>query len=304
MDFSRRRFLAALGASSATCAAPAAALETLKRTGGAHFTGIGLAAYSFRPQMEWFRGEHRPGGMNLFAFLDYCASQQLEAAELTAYFFPEPFDAALLPKIKRHAAVLGLDLASGAIGNNFALPPDSDAARQEVAKTRDWIDRYADLGVSAIRVFAGQPPKGTPLETGLDHIQANLEQALVHAEKRGMILGLENHDFMTKVDHLLEILSRFDSPFLGVTFDTANIAPTPDPYAELAKIAPFTVTAQIKASIPVDGVKQPVDHARVVRLLRDAGYRGYLIVEYEEAADPEVAIPREIEALRGAVAEA
>ena len=58
---------------------------------------------------------------------------------------------------------------------------------------------------------------------------ANLEAALGHAEKRGVILGLDNHDFGKKIDYLLRILKAIESDWLGVVWDSANLTPTPDP---------------------------------------------------------------------------
>ena len=55
-----------------------------------------------------------------------------------------------------------------------------------------------------------------------------------------MMLGLENHDFVKNIDYLLRILKAIDSKWLGVIWDSANLSPTPDPYAQLERIAPNT----------------------------------------------------------------
>ena len=67
----------------------------------------------------------------------------------------------------------------------------------------------------------------------------NLNAILPYAAEKGVIFGIENHDSMTNMDNLLELIGRIDSPWLGVTWDSANVAPTEDPYAELARIAPM-----------------------------------------------------------------
>ncbi|MDZ4860374.1 MAG: hypothetical protein SGI88_15470 [Candidatus Hydrogenedentes bacterium] len=46
------------------------------------------------------------------------------------------------------------------------------------------------------------------------------------------------------------------------------------------------------------GKKEPADFARVARILQDAGYRGYLVLEYEDDENPKEAIPRHIDTLR------
>lgn len=83
-----------------------------------------------------------------------------------------------------------------------------------------------------------------------------------------------------------------------MTWDSANLEKVPDPYAELARIAPYAITAQIKVMTRVNGTLQPADYGRLVQILRDAAYRGYVVLEYEEAEDPLRAIPRHIGRLR------
>ena len=40
---------------------------------------------------------------------------------------------------------------------------------------------------------------------------------------------------------------------------------------------------------------QPADFPRLASILRDAGYRGYIVLEYEEDGDPRVACPAVLE---------
>jgi sugar phosphate isomerase/epimerase len=48
----------------------------------------------------------------------------------------------------------------------------------------------------------------------------------------------------------------------------------------------------------------PTDIPRVVKLLKDAGFRGYIVLEYESKPDPYVAIPKHLAELRAAIAAA
>jgi len=264
--------------------------------------GISLSAYSFRGEMRYERGKERGGKMEMPAFLDYCGKIGLDGAELTAYFFKTPVERAEINQLKRQAHLLGLDLTSGAIGNNFSPAPGSEQARAQLDYTRDWIDHYADLGVPVIRVFAGGPGRGISVDQAIANIVENLGVALEHAEKRGVLLALENHDFASDVDRLMQIVRQVDSPWFGLMLDSGNLSKTPDPYGELARIAPYALMAQVKVAIPVDGKKQPTDFKRLVGVLREAGYGGYLVLEYEESEDPYVAVPRYIAQLRQAIA--
>jgi len=293
----RRRFLAGLASAAPVIAS---ATQPWNRS-SAHFSGLSLAAYSLRKEFAWLKGKPTEGTLDLFAFLDYCASLGISGAELTAYFFPEPVDAAFCHRIKRHAHLLGLDLTGGAIGNNFSHPPGSDEATAQLAYTKRWIDLYAEMGIPTIRVFAGNPAKGVPAEEAISRIIANLTEALSHAEARGVLLGVENHDFTTNVDRFLAVVTAIDSPWLGATFDSANVEPHLDPYAQMERIAPYAVTAQIKAMVKTTEGPQPTDYPRVLEILHRNHYRGYVVLEYEEEHDPREAIPRHLTALREAM---
>ncbi len=300
---SRRGFLASLAAVSIPAVFPAGspAASPWNRE-SARINGLSLSAYSLRKQFNWFKGKPTEGDLDLFGFLDYCATLHISGAELTAYFFPEPVDAAFCHRIKRHAHLLGLDLTGGAIGNNFSLPPGSPEAREQLAYTKLWIDRYAEMGIPAIRVFAGNPAKGVPEDEAIARIITNLGEALVHAEARGVLLGVENHDFTTNVDRFLAIMTVIDSPWLGATLDSANVEPHLDPYEQMERIAPYAFTAQVKATVKTSDGPQPTDYGKVIALLRKHHYRGYIVLEYEEEESPSEAIPRHLDDLRRALA--
>lgn len=242
--------------------------------------------------MNWWKGEPTEGKLDMLGFLEYCAETGFDAAELTGYFFSDPLGRPAINQIKRRAHLLGLDISGGAIGNDFGHPASSEFARKQVEHTKKWIDRYADLGAPTIRIFAGRSrPDGTSDADVITNVVANLEPVLRHAEKRGVMLGIENHDFAVNVDYLLQILKRIDSNWLGVTWDSANLAPTADPYQELARIAPYAITAQIKVTTRVNDQPVQADYGRLIDILRDAKYRGYLVLEYEESEDPYKAVP-------------
>ena len=61
------------------------------------------------------------------------------------------------------------------------------------------------------------------------------------------------------------------------------------------------MNAQIKVSVVAKGQKQPGDLKRMVDILKQANYRGYLVLEYEEA-DPYGEIPDYMKKLRDLIA--
>ena len=225
-NLNRRQFLTATAAVTAA-ATPALAIEPLQRT-LPHFSGLSMTSYSLKPHMRWWWSKPTDGKLDMLAFLDYCAELGLDGAELTSYFFETPVERTYINRIKRRAHLLGLDITGGAMGNNFGHPPDSEVTRQQMQSFRPWLDHFADMGAPVVRVFASKsPPKDATDEQVIANVTANLEQALAYAERRGVMLGLENHDFVKNIDYLLTILRAIDSRWLGVIWDSANLAPIP-----------------------------------------------------------------------------
>ena len=91
------------------------------------------------------------------------------------------------------------------------------------------------------------------------------------------------------------------SPWFGVNYDSGNFR-TDDPYRDLAKIAPYAINAQIKTAVTRNGKKEHANLKRTMQILHDAGYRGWVALEYEEREDPYKAIPRYVDQLRTIVA--
>ncbi len=275
----------------------ARAMKKLERSGKPRLR-LSLAAYSMRKFLDAKPGTD--GAMDLFGFIDYAAGFDLAGVELTSYYFAKEITPGYLARLKRHCHLLGLDISSGAIRNNFTLPPDSPEVEAWFDHVGLWLDHYAAIGAPVIRVFAGEPTAGISEDAGIANAIVNLRRACVMAGQRGIILGLENHDFLTKVERMFPIIEAVDSPYFGVNFDSGNVYSN-DPYADMARIAPYAVNAQIKTLVRRAGKDEPADLPRVVRILKDAGYRGYIVLEYEGDKDPRTEIPRHLAVLRKAI---
>ena len=97
---------------------------------------------------------------------------------------------------------------------------------------------------------------------------------------------------------MLKIVRGVRSPAFGVNFDSGNFRDGPDPYAELALIAPYTVSAQIKVEVQRNRKSEPADLGKKIGILRGVGYSGWIVLEYEAKADPYEQIPKYVAELR------
>ena len=272
------------------------AVEPIKRAGAPRLL-LSLAGYSFR---EYFKdANHKRDAkpdptkqIDLFQFIDYCAEHGCQGTELTSYYFPPTLDQDFLIRIKRHAFLRGIDISGTAVGNTFTVPagPERD---QEIANTKKWIDYAAIMGAPHIRIFAGAARPGMSPEEAKHLCIPAIEECCEYAGGTGIFLGLENHGgIVSTAEEILEIVRAVKSPWLGINLDTGNFR-TDDPYADLVKIAPYAVNVQMKGEVQPRGkAVEPADLPRLVKILRDADYQGYVALEYESKEDPWTAVPR------------
>lgn len=299
---SRRQFLTHSGLVAAATAFaftnPTKAAEPVARNGKCHMK-LSLAAYSFNKFLP-NRGtaeQLAAAKMRLEDFIQFCADQNLDGTELTSYYFPKEFSPSYLMKIKEQTFRLGLDVSGTAIGNDFCKPSGEEWDKQ-LKLTREWIDHSATMGAPVIRIFAGNVPKGDTEAAAFERCVAGINKSLEYAAEKGVFLALENHGGITgTAEQLLKIVKAVSpSPWFGVNLDGGNFHAA-DVYAELEQIAPYAINAQVKVSVAPNNKKEPADLGRVIDILKKANYRGYVVLEYEEA-DPYGEIPKVLADLR------
>jgi sugar phosphate isomerase/epimerase len=297
----RRRFLLSTLAGTATGAfavAPrsARAIEPNARTNGHDFK-FSLAAYSYRDLLQG-----NPPRVTLVDFIDDCATFGLDGTELTSYYFPQELTESYLRQLKGEAFRRGLDVSGTAVGNDFCFPP-GERRDTEIAHVKRWIE-YADLlDAPVIRIFSGDAKPGQSAKDAHRLAVEAIEECCAHAGKYGVFLALENHGGLTaEVDGMLAIVRDVKSPWFGVNMDTGNFN-SADVYGDLAKLAPYSLNVQVKVAIhPAGQPRQPSDFARLAKILRTAGYRGYIVLEFEESGDPRTECKKYIEQIREAFA--
>ena len=130
--------------------------------------------------------------------------------------------------------------------------PDPDERARQVERQKAAIDLTVRLGASHCRTLSGQRFPGLTPADGLARTIEGIRRALDYAEKRGVVLCLENHykdgtwrypEFAQPQEIFLEILDRIDSPSLGVQYDPSNATVGGyDPIAFLERVKHRVVT--------------------------------------------------------------
>lgn len=301
-EIDRRRFAkqcttAVMALSGVTMhAKQASSIEPIARNGSPKFK-YSLAAYSYRDLLTGASPK-----LTLTDFVDDCAAMNLEGTELTSYYFPTPTTEHDLRTLKHHCFRLGLDISGTAIGNDFGFPPGAERDRK-IATAKQWIDYAEILGAPVIRIFAGKQKQDLSPARSHALMVEGIEECCDYAGQHGVHLALENHGGPTATpDGLLSFVRDVQSPWFGVNLDTGNFY-SEDPYGDLERIAPYALNVQVKVVTAVgeDRLnKQPTDFARLATILREANYRGYIVLEYEEEGNPRVECPKYLAQIREA----
>ncbi len=311
--FLKRSLLVPLAAALPGFHSPAA-LAPIQRTGRPRLLPA-LNAYSFSDLLV-AHSKDPSKGLDLFAVCDFCARQDLDAVDLTAYFFPgyphAPEDSYLF-RLKRYAHNLGLAISGTGVRNDFTSA-DQAVRATGVQLTRDWIKVAAKLGAPCVRVFAdSQAPNKNwreaaaqaPREAVEAWVAEALRQCAEFGEKYGVIVAVQNHgDFISTGAEHVSLLERVGHEWCRALVDTGKYL-SADPYADIAQVAPYAVNWQIKETTQSRVDSPRTDFKKLVGLIHNAGYRGYLPIETlsmgRKDYDPFVEVPKVLGELRSAI---
>ena len=319
MSLSRRSFLgaAALGSGAlAATSSPALAASAAGHAAALPPVKFAIATYSY-----WhFKTEKVP----VETVIEKAAALGVDGVDLLHRQMDlpekEPLTGehrAYLQKLKRHAFRHGVSLVAMSIHQDF-VDPDPAFLKAQVEHTHKCLEIAHELGVPCLRLNSGRwntikdfddlmkargvEPilPGHTEDEGFKWCQDCIEQCLPKAEQCGVTLALENHWGLTRTpEGLLRLLNAIPSPWLGALMDTGNFLE--DPYPKLEAIAPRTVYVQAKTYYGGgEWYTLDLDYRRIARILRHAGYKGYVALEMEGKENPDVAVPKSIRVLRDA----
>jgi sugar phosphate isomerase/epimerase len=270
-----------------------------------------LNAYSFSDLLVAQDAQNKQQVYTLFDLLDWCSAQKIKALDPTAYFFPGypevPSDE-YLKKFKDRAAELGIVISGTGIRNNFASP-DPKVRAEGIELAKKWIVAASKMGAPVVRVFAGEIPKGyeDKWEEVAGWMIACYKECAAFAEQYKVRIGIQNHgDMLQTAAQCLYLLNAVNSKSVGLVVDIGNFKTT-DPYKDIAQVVPYAINWQIKESVLGLGNKVTTDYKRLIQIIKDGGYTGYLPVETllvkGQPYDPFVLVPQMLNELSIAIHE-
>jgi sugar phosphate isomerase/epimerase len=200
------------------------------------------------------------------------------------------YDEAYLEKIRGLIRDQGLVVTAFIIdiNGNFAMKSDEARAKNiEAVKARLKVAR--SMGAPVVRVNVGRVDKGEDDgSVGVERVISAFKQLIPTARELGVKLSIENHGGVSiRADWVLAIIKGTDPEVVGSCLDFGNWPKEVDRYAEIAKLAPYAFHTHAKThGFKEDGEERDIDYARVVKIMKDAGYKGAVSIEWEGGSDP------------------
>ena len=244
------------------------------------------------------------GKMDVPKFVAEAKRLGFRAVELLSAWTSTPEQ---IKQAKSAASDAGLRICCYGASNDFALT--GDELDKQVSDLKAKIANAVELGAPVVRVFGGNTKEGLTVEKGLGLIVDGFRKAIKDAEDAKVTLAIENHGRLSCTsDQVGRILREVGSPALKATFDCGNfMIGDENPIDAVKSLAKLTghvhvkdlrwdnVTAEPpqvyvsnagKKLLPEVIGEGQIDFVTIFRALREAGFRGYLSLEYE-GNDPE-----------------
>lgn len=264
-----------------------------------HEFKLSLNVYSFNNPL-------REEKIDLFDVLNFCAKYDFDAIDPTGYYFPgypEPPEDEFINQFKRKAFLLGLDISGTGVRNDFASP-DPEARKADIELIKKWIEAAAKLGSPNLRIFAGtNPHEGFSRDQVFEWMARDIRECCDYGKQHGVIIALQNHnDFLKTAADVDRIFEMVDSEWLGLNLDIGSYRQH-DPYEEFSKNILRAVTWQIKENVWIDGKETPTNFVKLFRIIKDAGYRGYLPLETLGQGDSYEKVPVLLENVKSALSQ-
>lgn len=190
---------------------------------------------------------------------------------------------AYLAELKKRADGEGVRCGLIMIDTNGPLGAADKATRDKaVEKTLPWIDAAAALGCRAVRVNARGVSEPEALRTYVSESCARLAD---YAAERKLQLCIENHGQLSSdPEWLVSVMKAVGKPNFGTLPDFGNFPPETNRYDAVESLMPFAKAVSAKcAGFNDDGTVTETDFARMMRIVRDGGYRGYVGIESSPA---------------------
>lgn len=260
---------------------------------------LSLAGWSLN---RLFRAASNP--LKLEDFAAFTRDQfGLDAIELNNIYF-ESREVSYLNRLGLSAAKAGVRMLNIAVDERGDLASDDAAAREEgVLCSARWIDVARELGIRFVRFNSGGG-KAIDRDRATRHCIDCFRRLADFAKPKGVSLMIENHWGISmepaRVTQIVKAVRKsHGEDTMGTLADFGNWPDDIDRYDALRQVMPLAFAVHAKFNDIDENLNHPrFDHAACLQIARDAGYDGYLGIEYEGKDDCVAGVKRGVRLLR------
>lgn len=264
-------------------------ISTFGKTNGDMFFKISLAEWSLHRTL-------RNGDLDN---LDFPATAKndfgIHAVEFVNQFFKDKAeDTKYLSELKKRCGDIDVTSVLIMIDGEGNLGDSDDIKRKEAVENHyKWIDAAKFLGCHSIRVnAAGNGSYEEVQKAAIDGLGMLSE----YGQKEDIGVIVENHGgFSSNGDWLTGVMKEVNNPYCGTLPDFGNFCIKAkyenrqricldefDKYKGTELLMPYAKGVSAKSLVfDTEGNESNIDYLKIMKIVKDAGYTGYVGIEYE-----------------------
>jgi sugar phosphate isomerase/epimerase len=208
----------------------------------------------------------------------------IHAVEYVNQFWPSA-DKAYAKDLLKRTQDIGVKNVLIMIDGEGQLGGQDEAKRKEAVENHyKWVEAAEILGCHAIRVNAG----GRGSELDVAHAATkSLTELSRFAADYGISVIVENHGgFSSRASWLASVIRNTGMVNCGTLPDFGNFrvsrTESYDMYLGMRELMPFAKGVSAKShEFDEEGIEKAKDFYRILKIVKDAGFRGYIGIEYE-----------------------
>ncbi|MEW4924018.1 sugar phosphate isomerase/epimerase family protein [Algibacter sp. 2305UL17-15] len=259
-------------------------LETIEKSGELFFR-ISLAEWSFHRAIQ-------SGKMDNLDFAAKSRSMGCEGVEYVNGFFKDKAkDMSYLKDMKTRANSEGQQNVLIMIdGEGNLADADTSKRLKAIENHHKWVEAAHFLGCHAIRVnLAGGHEKEEAVKSAVD----SLEKLAEFAKGSNINILVENHGgFSSNGEWMTDVFSKVEHDNCGTLPDFGNFCikkdkdrkcvEAYDKYKGMQELLPFAKAVSAKSyEFDNEGNETTIDYHRMMKMVKDVGYKGFVGIEFE-----------------------
>lgn len=243
----------------------------------------------------------------IWEILDFADREGFDGIELVGDWpqgpYPEAAEAERIRALRRMYEAYGLQVFSIQLGADGAFAPDAATRKEWVGRFRDRVGMARQLGCACIGLWPGGGLRGQTVDEALSRLASSFREAAAIAGDAGILTAFEIEPpfvFNTE-DHLRRILGETAHRNFKVIYDPSHFdlmnGSTGRPHELLARIGVENVgylhLTDTDGTLRDGGTSKHLacgeGHARIpesLKVLRDGGFRGWIMIDAWEVPDP------------------